>query len=185
MKPEKILQIWQSQFDSGDAEAMAQRLERLQKKRDGLTGQLERADDAYVSGRLTGIRYQKQVDRIEGEGSHLDQEIHQITAKLDAREGADALKDSLAHALTFAGDGILSLLEETVPPFLVKQATYSEDQLKQFRMRKAIIHACVERIHLHPGGEMVLDYRVNPRKLSAAFRPVDSLKHQSCTKTEL
>ncbi len=30
---------------------------------------------------------------------------------------------------------------------------------------------------------MVLDYRVNPRKLSAGFRSVDSLKHQSCTKT--
>ena len=185
MKPEKILQIWQSQFDSGDAEAMAQRLEKLRKKRDGLTGQLERADDAYVSERLTGTRYQKQVDRIEAEGVHLDQEIHQITAKLDAREGADALKDSLAHALTFAGDGILSLVDvdDTVPSFLVKNRSYSDLQLKQFRMRKAIIHACVERIHLHPGGEMVLDYRVNPRKLSAGFRSVDSLKHQSCTKT--
>ena len=185
MKPEKILAIWQEQFDSEGGEAMAQRLESLKKKRDGLAGHVERADFAYVSGTLTRSRYQKQVDRIEAEGVHLDQEIHQITAKLDAREGADALKDSLAHALTFAGDGILSLVDvdDTVPSFLVKNRSYSEDQLKQFRMRKAIIHACVERIHLHPGGEMVLDYRVNPRKLSAAFLSVDGFEHPTGTKT--
>ncbi len=184
MKPEKILAIWQEQFDSEGGEAMAQRLESLKKKRDGLAGHVERADFAYVSGTLTGSRYQKQVDRIQAEGVHLDQEIHQITAKLDAREGADALKDGLAHALTFAGDGILSLVDvdDTVPSFLVKNRSYSEDQLKQFRMRKAIIHACVERIHLHPGGEMVLDYRVNPRKLSAAFLSVDGFEHPTGTR---
>jgi site-specific DNA recombinase len=86
MKPDQILDIWHQQFEPGKAEEYQEELDHLARQQRKLEGQTERADGAYVEGRMKQKSYEKQISRIEKEQALLEQEITLKEAKLgDAR----------------------------------------------------------------------------------------------------
>mgnify|MGYP001310024995 CR=1 FL=1 len=43
------------------------------------------------------------------------------------------------------------------------------NEKRLFHHRKAMIHACVEKIYLHPDAEIEFDIQLSPRRLAGAF----------------